>query len=124
MLKALEIPIQTWPSYQKISATFDQRGPLLRTVRVAWRDVPESVDAVQRTINECLCETGRYPHVLLLGWRTYLELSWFGTRDNFVPINEWNGVTIVCDPSKENFAKAIEDRALIDCSKGPFSWEK
>lgn len=120
----LKVPIRDWPSLQFVTYKFEESAPLLRTLTLAWANVPESVDAVVRTFNECYCETGRRPRLLLLGWRTYLEFSWYATRDNFCPIDEWDGTPVLCDPSRENMVRAIEHRDMIGGSKGPFCWEK
>ncbi len=100
-----------------------QHGHPVRTVTVNRDRSYESVRRIYSVSDACMCLTGRNPALLLLGWRTFLELSLYLSEREFEHAAEFGGIPLVCDPSRENYAQAVENKALIGCSKGPFVWE-
>jgi len=80
--------------------------------RVTIRRNRETVDQVIRLIHKMLIDRGWPPARLLLGWRTHWELSLemaiMKRRDEARPLVEWDGIELVMDPSRENYAQAIE----------------
>lgn len=124
--RELIIPVRYQHQFGRTIPPYPLRpdSPAVQFIKLRFDRTYASVEAVHGVLDDCLCNTGEHPHILLLGWRTYLECAWnLSGGTEVIHLKEFHGVPVVCDPSRKSYAQAVEPLGLIGCSKGPFIWE-
>ena len=105
-----------WPTIQSFG---DVTRPSFSSRAVDITGSSDTAEKVFSAMDACHCNTGRCAYMLLLGWKTWMELCvFFSPKGTFTKLKEFRDVPILVDPSREYYVQAIADWDTIGSKCG------